>query len=112
MSRIFYQILYVLWDACHELFCVFGDFDASGMQHAEVTKSLQGFFFYLTNAVRVPQPVVLISLPGWPYQQYISFVASIQQEADPQNLIHDANKLSFKMHDQLLSPEFWETSFF
>ena len=62
MSRIFYQILYILWDACHEVFCVFGDFEASGMQHAEVTKSLRGFFFYLTNTARVPQPVVLNSL--------------------------------------------------
>ena len=112
MSRILYQILCGLRDARHELFWIFRDFDASGMQHAEVTKSLRGFFFYLTNTARVPQPVVLISLPGWPYQQYISFVASIQQEADPQNLIHDANKLSFKMHDQLLSLEFWETSIF
>ena len=66
MSRILYQILYVLWDACHELFWIFRDFDASGMQHAEVTKSLRGCFFYLTNAARVPQPVVLNSLPGWP----------------------------------------------
>ena len=65
MNRIFYQILFALWDACHELFCVFGDFDVSGIQHAEVIKLLQGFFFfYLTNAARVPQPVVLISLPG------------------------------------------------
>ena len=32
--------LYVLRDACHELFCVFKDFYASGTQDAEVTKSL------------------------------------------------------------------------
>ena len=31
---------YVLRDACHELFCVFGDFSASRTQDAEVTKSL------------------------------------------------------------------------
>ena len=33
-------VLYVLRDACHELFCVFGGFYASGTQGAEVTKSL------------------------------------------------------------------------
>ena len=33
-------VLCVLRDACHELFCVFGDFYASGTQDAEVTKSL------------------------------------------------------------------------
>ena len=32
--------LCVLWDACNLLFCIFGDFYASGMQDAEVTKSL------------------------------------------------------------------------
>ena len=32
--------LCVLRDACHELFCVFEDFYASGMQDTEVTKSL------------------------------------------------------------------------
>ena len=32
--------LCILRDACHELFCIFGDFYASGMQDAEVTKSL------------------------------------------------------------------------
>ena len=31
--------LCVLWDAYHELFCVFGDFYASGMQDPEITKS-------------------------------------------------------------------------
>ena len=31
---------YVLRDACHEIFCVFGDFSASRTQDAEVTKSL------------------------------------------------------------------------
>ena len=34
--------LCVLWDACHGLFCVFGDFYAPGTQDAEVTKSLVG----------------------------------------------------------------------
>ena len=33
-------VLCILWDACHELVCVFGDFYASGMQDTEVTKSL------------------------------------------------------------------------
>ena len=33
-------ILCVLRDACHELFCVVGDFYASVTQDAEVTKSL------------------------------------------------------------------------
>ena len=32
--------LCVLRDACHELFCIVGDFYASGPQVAEVTKSL------------------------------------------------------------------------
>ena len=32
--------LCVLWNACNLLFCIFGDFYASGMQDAEVTKSL------------------------------------------------------------------------
>ena len=52
-------ILCVLWDASHELFCVFvGDFYISGTQAAEVTKSLHlidtrdccipgGSFFFL-----------------------------------------------------------------
>ena len=35
--------LCILWDACHELFCIFGDFYVSGMQDAEVTKSLVAF---------------------------------------------------------------------
>ena len=34
--------LCVLWDACYELFCVFGVFYASRTQDAEVTKSLHG----------------------------------------------------------------------
>ena len=34
--------LCILWDAYHELFFVFGDFYVSGMQNAEVTKSLKG----------------------------------------------------------------------
>ena len=33
--------LYVLWDADQKLFCIFGDFYASGMQDAKVTKSLR-----------------------------------------------------------------------
>ena len=33
-------IFVFLRDACHELFCVSEDFYASGMQDAEVTKSL------------------------------------------------------------------------
>ena len=33
--------LCVLRDACHELFCVLGDFYASGTQGAEVTKTLK-----------------------------------------------------------------------
>ena len=32
--------LCILRDACHELFCVFADFYASGRQDAEITKSL------------------------------------------------------------------------
>ena len=32
--------LCVLRDACHDIFCAFGDFYASGTQDAEVTKSL------------------------------------------------------------------------
>ena len=32
----------VLLDRCHELFCIFGNFYASWMQDAEVTKSLGG----------------------------------------------------------------------
>ena len=42
-KRSSYQsmILCILWDACHKLFCVFGDFYASGTQDAEVTKSLR-----------------------------------------------------------------------
>ena len=34
------MVLCVLRDACQELFCVFWDLYASGMQDAEVTKSL------------------------------------------------------------------------
>ena len=33
-------ILCILRDACHELFCIFGDFYALGTQDREVTKSL------------------------------------------------------------------------
>ena len=33
-------VLYILRDAFHGLFCVFGDFYASGMQDTEVKKSL------------------------------------------------------------------------
>ena len=36
--------LYVLRDAWHGLFCIFGDFYASGNQDAEVTKSLYIYF--------------------------------------------------------------------
>ena len=32
--------LCILRDACHELFCIFGDFYTTGTQDAEVTKSL------------------------------------------------------------------------
>ena len=46
-KRIFYKktsnrsiVLCILMDACHESFCFFGDFYASGMWDAEVTKSL------------------------------------------------------------------------
>ena len=34
------MVLCVLRDAYHELFCVFGDFHASGTHDAEVTKSV------------------------------------------------------------------------
>ena len=34
------KVFHVLQDACHKLFCVSGDFYASGMEDAEVTKSL------------------------------------------------------------------------
>ena len=34
------MVLCVLRDACHELFCVFENFCASGTQNADVTKSL------------------------------------------------------------------------
>ena len=37
--------LCVLWDACHELFCVFKDFYASGTQDAEGTKSLNQYMY-------------------------------------------------------------------
>ena len=44
MTKIFKSILAivlcVLQDACHELFCAFGDFYASGLLNAEVTISL------------------------------------------------------------------------
>ena len=39
--------LCLLRDACHGLFCVFGDFYAPGTQDAEVTKSLVGNAFVL-----------------------------------------------------------------
>ena len=32
--------LCVLWDACHELLCIFSDFNASDTQDAEVTEAL------------------------------------------------------------------------
>ena len=39
--------LYVLQVGCHELFCVFGDFYASGKQDAEGIKSL-GWWGYMS----------------------------------------------------------------
>ena len=45
--------LCVLQDACHELFCVFGDFYGSGTQDTEVTKSLK--------AIGNPQPQPLVT---------------------------------------------------
>ena len=44
--------LCVLRDACHELFCVLGDFYVSGTQDAEVTKTLK------TMGNRQPRPLV------------------------------------------------------
>ena len=38
--------LCVLWDEYHKLFCVFGDFYASGTQHIEITKSLKDVTFF------------------------------------------------------------------
>ena len=38
--------LCVLRDACHELFCVFGDFYTSGMQDTEVRVSISFFFLF------------------------------------------------------------------
>ena len=40
--------LYVLWNAYHKLFCVFGDFYmyASGTQDTEVTTSLNICYFF------------------------------------------------------------------
>ena len=32
-----------LWDACHEFFCIFGDFYALETQDTEVTKSLHSW---------------------------------------------------------------------
>ena len=92
MNRILNQILCVLLGACHELFCIFGDFDVSGMQHAEMSKSLQAFF--LTWPM-LPGYLNLYKL----IDSIISFVASIQQQADPQNSIHDSNKSSFETHE-------------
>ena len=40
IDLLFFASYGIVWDACHELFCVFGDFYVSGMQDAEVTKSL------------------------------------------------------------------------
>ena len=34
------KVFHVLQDTCHKLFCVFGDYYASGTQDAEVTKAL------------------------------------------------------------------------
>ena len=61
MNRIFcknifrsiYIDLCILRDACDELFCVFGDFYASGTQDTEVTKSLK--------AMGNPQPQPLVT---------------------------------------------------
>ena len=38
--------LCVLRDACHELFCIFGDFYTSGMQDTEVRVSISYFFLF------------------------------------------------------------------
>ena len=40
-GNILYFVLKVCMDACHELFCFFGDLSGTGMQDAEVTKSLE-----------------------------------------------------------------------
>ena len=56
MNRIFYKNIFrsidlcVLRDASVELFCVFGDFYASGTQDAEVRKSLNNAEFLFINS--------------------------------------------------------------
>ena len=44
--------LCILQDACHELFCIFGDFYASCTQDAEVTKSLGLKCLYLAFRIQ------------------------------------------------------------
>ena len=60
MNRIFYQnwsiVLCFLWEACHELFCISEDFYASGMQVAEVTKSLMTRLSYFHKQQKKIEP--------------------------------------------------------
>lgn len=53
--------LYVLWDACHELFRVLRDFNASGVQDAEVqvcNKSLLMIVFLSLKGGKFSVPVL------------------------------------------------------
>ena len=43
--------LYIIRNACHELFCVFRDFYESGTQDAEVTRSLLSWLTYRKGAL-------------------------------------------------------------
>ena len=45
-----YYFICVLQDVFHVIFCVFGDFYASGTQNAEVTKSLLLHYFEIFEA--------------------------------------------------------------
>ena len=46
--------LCVLWDACHELLCIFRDFNASDTQDAEVTEALTLYVKCLPWSKRLP----------------------------------------------------------
>jgi len=54
--------LCVLRDACHKLFCVFGDFYASGTQDTEVKKSLKKIFFDNLRVTLVVEIKVVVCL--------------------------------------------------
>ena len=67
--------LCVLRDACHELFCVFGDFYTSGTQDTEVTKSLTQYnLLPIIHGKLLPYIIIpLLNLSFLPFPLYFYY---------------------------------------